>query len=106
MEQTPKEFYKQLRFAVQSLDTLGRLVDVKGNVRFENLLRELKKWTEINPVEENVAEKGAINQGICKSKQRQHVFSKFNNNWNLAPEIHASIVTSETTSHYLHKGHK
>lgn len=28
-----KEFYKQLRFNVQSLDTLGRLADVKGNVR-------------------------------------------------------------------------
>lgn len=28
-----KEFYKQLRFNVQTLDTLGRLTDVKGNVR-------------------------------------------------------------------------
>ena len=28
-----KDFYKQLRFNVQSLDTLGRLADVKGNVR-------------------------------------------------------------------------
>ena len=28
-----KEFYKELGFAVQSLDTLGRLADVKGNVR-------------------------------------------------------------------------
>ena len=28
-----KEFYKELWFNVQSLDTLGRLRDVKGNVR-------------------------------------------------------------------------
>ena len=28
-----KEFYKQLHFNVQTLDTLGRLADVKGNVR-------------------------------------------------------------------------
>ena len=28
-----KEFYKQLRFKVQSLNTLERLADVKGNVR-------------------------------------------------------------------------
>ena len=27
------EFYKNLRYNVQSLDTLGRLSDVKGNVR-------------------------------------------------------------------------
>ena len=76
-----KEFYKQLRFNVQSLDTLGRLADVKGNVRstldklkgikadlvrgnegwkdwgFKDLLTELKKWTDINPVEESVTEK-------------------------------------------------
>ena len=72
-----KEFYKQLRFNVQSLDTLGRLADVKGNVRstldklkgikadlvrgnegwkdwgFKDLLTELKKWTDINPREES-----------------------------------------------------
>ena len=83
-----KEFYKQLRFNVQSLDTLGRLADVKGNVRstldklkgiktdlvrgnetwrdweFKDLLRELKKWTDINPVEENATEKIPINRGI------------------------------------------
>lgn len=29
-----KEFYKQLRFNVQRLGTLGRLGDVKGNVRY------------------------------------------------------------------------
>jgi len=28
-----KEFYKQLRFKVQSLNTLERLAGVKGNVR-------------------------------------------------------------------------
>ena len=63
-----KEFYKQLRFNVQSLDTLGRLADVKGNVRctldklkgikadlvrgnegwkdwgFKDLLKDLQKW--------------------------------------------------------------
>ena len=83
-----KEFYKQLRFNVQSLDTLGRLADVKGNVRstldklkgiktdlvrgnetwrdwdFKDLLRELKKWIDINPVEENATEKIPINRGI------------------------------------------
>ena len=76
-----KEFYKQLRFNVQSLGTLGRLADVKGNVRctldklkgikadlvrgnegwkdwgFKDLLRELQKWTQINPVEEIAVEK-------------------------------------------------
>ena len=76
-----KEFYKQLRFNVQSLDTLGQLADVKGNVRctldklkgikadlvrgnegwkdwgFKDLLRELQKWTQINPVEEIAVEK-------------------------------------------------
>ena len=76
-----KDFYKQLRFNVQSLDTLGRLADVKGNVRctldklkgikadlvrgnegwkdwgFKDLLTELQKWTQINPVEEIATEK-------------------------------------------------
>ena len=76
-----KDFYKQLRFNVQSLDTLGRLADVKENVRctldklkgikadlvrgndgwkdwgFKDLLTELQKWTQINPVEETAAEK-------------------------------------------------
>ena len=75
------EFYKQLRFNVQSLDTLRRLADVKGNVRctldklkgikadlvrgnegwkywgFKDLLREPQKWTQINPVEEIAVEK-------------------------------------------------
>ena len=79
-----QDFYKQLRFNVQSLDTLGRLPDVKGNVRgtldklkgikadlvrgnenwrdwdFEDLLRELKKWRDINQVEESSMEKTAL----------------------------------------------
>ena len=76
-----KEFYKQLCFNVQSLDMLGHLADVKGNVRctldklkgikadlvrgnegwkdwgFKDLLTELQKLTQINPVEEIAAEK-------------------------------------------------
>ena len=87
-----KEFYKQLRYNVQSLDTLERLGEVKGNVRsnldklkgvkadlvrgnegwrdwdFKDLLRELKKWTDINPVEESVAEKLSV-KGISNPKQ-------------------------------------
>ena len=87
-----KEFYKQLRYNVQSLDTLERLGDVKGNVRstldklkgvkadlvrgnegwrdwdFKDLLRELKKWTDINPVEENMAERVSV-KGISNPKQ-------------------------------------
>ena len=84
---------------MQSLNTLGRLADVKGNVRstldklkgikadlvrgnegwkdwgFKDLLRELRKWTEINPVEDNVAEKGEINRGILpKRTLPAHVF--------------------------------
>ena len=74
-----KKFYKELRFNVQSLETLGQLTDVKGNVRstldklkgiksdlvrgnegwqkwdYKDLLKEIKRWTEINAVEENVA---------------------------------------------------
>lgn len=65
-----QDFYKQLRYNVQSLDTLGKLADVKGNVRatldklkgikddlvrgnegwqewgFNDLLGELKKWRD------------------------------------------------------------
>ena len=78
-EANPKkiqDFYKQLRYNVQSLKTLGKLADVKGNVRatldklkgikadlvrgnqgwqewsFDDLLGELKTWRDINPVEE------------------------------------------------------
>jgi len=31
---------------------------------FNELLKELKKWTDINPVEENAAEKSPTNEGI------------------------------------------
>ena len=79
-----KEFYKQLRHNVQTLDTLERLGDVKGNVRstldelkgvkvdlvhgnegwrdwdFKDVLRELKKWTDINPVEESMTERTSV----------------------------------------------
>ena len=72
------DFLKQLRYNVQSLETLGKLADVKGNVRsildkvkgikadlvrgnegwqewnFNDLLRELKKWREINPIDEDI----------------------------------------------------
>ena len=72
------EFYKNLRYNVQSVDTLGRLSEVKGNVRvtldklkgikggfvqghenwqnwgYEDLLKALKTWREINPVEEKL----------------------------------------------------
>ena len=87
-----KEFYKQLRYNVQSLDTLEWLGDVKGNVRstldklkgvkadlvrgnegwrdwdFKDLLRELKKWADINPVEESMAERVSV-KGISSPKQ-------------------------------------
>ena len=77
---------------MQSLDTLGRLGDVKGNVRstldklkgvkadlvrgnegcrdwdFKDLLRELKKWTDINPVEESTAERIPA-KGISNPRQ-------------------------------------
>ena len=86
-----KEFCKQLRYSVQSLDTLERLGDVKGNVRstldklkgvkadlvrgnegwrdwdFKDPLRELKKWTDINPVEESMAEKISV-KGVSNPK--------------------------------------
>ena len=72
------EFYKELRYNVQSLETMGKLVDVKGNVRstleklkgikadlvrgnegwqnwsFVDLLEQLKKWRDIHPTEENI----------------------------------------------------
>ena len=81
-----KDINKQLNFNVQSLDTLGQLADAKGNVRctldklkgikanlvggnegwkdwgFKNLLTELQKWTQINPVEETAAEKSEKDQ--------------------------------------------
>ena len=69
------EFYKSLLFNVQSLETLGKLQDVKGNVRcvidklkgiksdlvrgqsgcqdwdFPQLVQALKHWKDINPIE-------------------------------------------------------
>ena len=73
-----KDFYKTLRFNVQSLETLGRLHEVRGNVRatldklkgiksdlvrgcddwrdwgFKELLQQLQRWTGINPVESSL----------------------------------------------------
>ena len=70
------EFYKKLLYNVQSLETLGRLRDVTGNVRavldklkvikadlvrgqvgwqdwdFPKLIEALHHWREINPAEE------------------------------------------------------
>ena len=72
------DFFKQLRNNVHGLETLGKLADVKGNVRstldklkgikadlvrgneggqewdFNDLLKELKKWREINSIDENI----------------------------------------------------
>ena len=69
------EFYKTLLFNVQSLETLGKLQDVKGNVRsvidklkgiksdlvrcqsgcqdwdFPQLVKALKMWKDINLIE-------------------------------------------------------
>ena len=69
-----EEFYKRLLFNVQSLETLGKLRDVAGNVRavldklkgiksdlvrgherwqewdFRQLLKALKRWKDVNPV--------------------------------------------------------
>ena len=71
------QFYKTLMYNVQSLDTLGKLQEVKGNVRsvieklkgikadlvrgegnwqdwdFLQLLEALRKWKDINPIESN-----------------------------------------------------
>ena len=54
--------------------TLDKLKEIKADLvrgnetwrdwDFKDLLRELKKWTDINPVEENAAEKIPINRGI------------------------------------------
>ena len=70
-----REFYKTLLFNIQSLETLGKLQDVKGNVRcvidklkrikselvrgqsgwqewdFPQLVNALKAWKDINPIE-------------------------------------------------------
>ena len=92
-----KEFYKQLRFTVQSLSTLGRLEDVKGNVRstldklkgtkvdlvrgkegwkdwdFKDLVAEMKKWIYIYLVEESVTEKSSA-KGNPHHKEAARVF--------------------------------
>ena len=71
-----EEFYKRLLYNVQSLETLGKLRDVAGNVRavldklkgiksdlvrghehwqewdFRQLLQAIKRWKDINPVTE------------------------------------------------------
>ena len=70
------QFYKTLMYNVQSLETLGKLQEVKGNVRsvieklkgikadlvrgqenwqewnFTQLLEALRKWKDIHPVED------------------------------------------------------
>ncbi|XP_066029903.1 uncharacterized protein [Pocillopora verrucosa] len=80
------EFYKKLVYNVQSLETLGKLKDVTGNVRsvldklkgvkadlvrgqmdwqdwdFPQLIKALKSWKEINPIgsgADNVGKQGA-----------------------------------------------
>ena len=79
MRENPREveeFYKRLLYNVQSLETLGKLRDVAGNVRavpdklkgiksdlvrghehwqewdFRQLLQAIKRWKDINPVTE------------------------------------------------------
>ena len=71
------DFYRQLRYNVQSVDAMGKYAEVKGNVRstldelkcikpdlvrghegwqdwgFKDLLAQIKIWREIHPVEEN-----------------------------------------------------
>lgn len=97
------EFYKQLRYNVQSLETLGKLDDVKGNVRatldklkgikselvrgnegwqewtFQDLLKELKKWKDINPIEEEtvVRKKSRLyhsHESAGEAKERRCVY--------------------------------
>ena len=124
-----KEFYKQLRYNVQSLDTLERLGDVKGNVRStldklkgvkadlvrgnegwrdcvfkEDLLREFKKWTDVNPVEESMAERSLV-----KSKANNaHAFTENHftaRNTNRKPAI-CLLQRSKSSISQLHKGHR
>ena len=75
------DFYKQLRYNMQSLETMGKLADVIGNVRstldklkgiksdlvrgnkgwqdwsFTDLLEQLKNWRDIHPIEQDTVEK-------------------------------------------------
>ncbi|XP_048580704.1 uncharacterized protein LOC116619237 isoform X2 [Nematostella vectensis] len=97
-----KDFYKTLRFNVQSLETLGRLRDVRGNVRgtldklkgiksdlvrgcdgwrdwgFNDLLQQLKRWTEINPVESNFEDKTKSNNSQQARSSRLYQTSTVN----------------------------
>ena len=82
------DFYKQLGYNVQSLDTMAKLGDVKGNVRstldklkgikadlvrgnegwqdwgFQDLLEQIKIWREIHPVEENTIDSKSSKQKL------------------------------------------
>ena len=79
---------------MQSLDTLGKLADVKGNVRatldklkgikadlvcgnegwqewgFEELLDELNKWGDINPIDENGESKQFQNKPAMNTRSK------------------------------------
>ena len=92
------DFYKQLRYNVQSLETLGKLDYVRGNVRatldklkgikadlvrnnegwqewsFHDLLKELKKWKDINPIEEKSEHKDQQKSG--KSPRSKFLHAK------------------------------
>lgn len=92
------DFYKQLRYNVQSLETLGKLDDVKGNVRatldklkgikadlvrgnedwqgwsFNDLLKELKKWRDINPIEEKSESRNQPKDGWRDRNTRSKFF--------------------------------
>lgn len=81
------------------MDTLAWLMDVKGNVRstldklkgvkadlvhgnegwkdwdFKDLLTELKKWTQINPVKEFVTEKSPVGKRNQHFKMPLHAFN-------------------------------
>ena len=116
-----KEFYKQLRFNVQSLETLGRLAGVRGNVRstldklkgikndlvrgnegwkywdFTDLLKELKKWTEINPVEESAAERSP-SKGF-QEKSHTRVFNTQSNHSQQEPRAGNRCVYCDDDKH-------
>ena len=121
-----KEFYKQLRFNVQSLDTLGRLADVKGNVRctldklkgikadlvrgnegwkdwgFKDLLTELQKWTQINPVEEIAAEKPEKDPTGKRNQQlNRPCMPSIHINQSRVPEISVSTARMTNTEQLI-----
>ena len=117
-----KEFYEQLRFNVQSFDTLGRLADVKGNKRcilekfkgikadlvhgnegwkdwgFKDLLIELQKWTQVNPVEDSAAEKTQWEKEI---KLNLPCLPSIHINQNCIPEISVSTARMTNTEQLL-----